>query len=82
MVEVFKTSIRSDAEAALVLMELETAFPDHEINFDLEDCDNILRFKTDAVHIDIKSVMELVKDQGFEIEILTDEIPSKGRLIA
>lgn len=82
MVEVFRTSVRSDSEAALVLAQLEATFPEHDINFDLEDCDHILRLEADVVHMDIKSVMELVKSQGFEIEILPDEIPNKRRLIA
>lgn len=82
MVEVFKTSVRSNADAAWVLAQLEAAFPEHEINFDLEDCDHILRLETNALRVDITSVLELVKNQGFDIEVLPDEIPNKRRLIA
>ena len=82
MIEVFKTNVISDIEATSVLTYLKTAFPYYKINFDLEDCDNILRLETDAVSIDVKSIIKFVQDHGFEIEVLPDEIPAKGRLIA
>ena len=43
MIEVFKTNIQSQYEAKVILEELNFQFPDYAINFDLEDCDKILR---------------------------------------
>jgi hypothetical protein len=43
MVEVFKTDVRSIREAKVIIQKLAEAFPEHKINFDLSDCDKILR---------------------------------------
>lgn len=49
MVEIFKTNIESDQEAAEILNALQFAFPDYKMNFDLEDCDKILRVESTSV---------------------------------
>ena len=43
MVEIFKTSVRNTREAKFIIQKLAKEFPDHKINFDLSDCDKILR---------------------------------------
>ena len=43
MVEVFKTNVRSIRAANLIIQKLAEEFPKHKINFDLSDCDRILR---------------------------------------
>jgi hypothetical protein len=43
MVEVFKTNVRGIRKAKLVIQKLSEEFPEHKINFDLSDCDKILR---------------------------------------
>ena len=43
MVEVFKTNVRSIRKAKLIIQKLAEEFPAHKINFDLSDCDRILR---------------------------------------
>jgi hypothetical protein len=43
MVEVFKTNVRSIRKAKLIVQKLEEEFPAYKINFDLNDCDKILR---------------------------------------
>ena len=43
MVEVFKTNVRSTRKAKLIIQKLAEEFPNHKINFDLSDCDRILR---------------------------------------
>jgi len=43
MVEIFKTNIERKVEAKILLSKLLLEFSDLEINFDLEDCDKILR---------------------------------------
>ncbi len=49
MVEVFKTNVRKIREAKLVVQKLEEEFPSHKINFDLSDCDRILRIQGDTI---------------------------------
>ncbi len=43
MVEVFKTNVQQTEEAEMLIEKLAEHFPAHEINFDLSDCDRILR---------------------------------------
>ena len=51
MVEVFKTNVQSQFHANNLTEQISTAFVDYLANFDLEDCDNILRIecKTDFI---------------------------------
>ncbi|HEY1047580.1 MAG TPA: hypothetical protein VGF79_14135 [Bacteroidia bacterium] len=43
--EIFKTNIDSKTKADHVIQVLNQLYPGIEINFDLEDCDKILRIK-------------------------------------
>ena len=68
MIEVFTTNVQEPAEAKQVVALLKRHFPESKINFDLDDCDKILRvegknFNTDAVIL-------LVKETGFACTIL------------
>ncbi|MBP0904254.1 hypothetical protein ACFSKN_16285 [Mariniflexile gromovii] len=74
MVEVFKTNITKQKQAKQVLEKLKKAFPDYKINFDLEDCDNILRVENPKGTINNTRVIELVSDIGLYIETLLDEL--------
>lgn len=42
-VSVFKTNVQEPAEAARLIALLKAYYPGAAINFDLEDCDKILR---------------------------------------
>jgi hypothetical protein len=68
MVEVFKTNINKVSVAELILQELSQYFPKSSINFDLEDCDKILRIENFIV--EPKSVIHILNKNGFECEIL------------
>lgn len=43
MVEVFKTNVQQESDKSRVLAIIQKLFPNYKINFDLEDCDRILR---------------------------------------
>jgi len=68
MVEVFKTNVQKKAQSKMLHCILSEAFPSFKINFDLSDCDKVLRVEGD----DIKAlrIMILVKEYGFKCEIL------------
>jgi hypothetical protein len=68
MVEVFKTNVQKKAQSKMLLCILSEAFPSFKINFDLSDCDKVLRVEGDNV----KSlrIMMLVKEYGFSCDIL------------
>lgn len=72
MVEVFKTNIKNKKSADFILNRLQDIFPNYKINFDLEDCDNILRVENRKQTIDVYGIMDVVWELGFNIEILPD----------
>jgi len=68
MVEVFKTNIQKKAQSKTLLCILSEAFPSFKINFDLSDCDKVLRVEGD--NMEVLRIMLLVKEYGFTCEIL------------
>jgi len=68
MVEVFKTNVQKKAQSKMLLYILSEAFPSLKINFDLSDCDKVLRIEGD--NMEALRIMILVKEHGFTCEIL------------
>jgi hypothetical protein len=68
MIEVFKTNVQKKAQSKMLLGILCESFPSVKINFDLLDCDKILRVEGDTV--EVSTIMLLVKQQGFNCEVL------------
>lgn len=68
MVHVFKTSVRSKSEILKLKPQLNRLAPEIKWNFDLEDCDNILRIDSQQVIPD--EVINLLKIYQFECEEL------------
>ncbi|WP_339606017.1 hypothetical protein [uncultured Roseivirga sp.] len=63
MVHVFKTSVVSKKQAQVVGSFLNILLPSQEWNFDLEDCDKILRIETEEVAPE--TVITILNSQGF-----------------
>ena len=80
MVEVFKTNVTADADADLLIRVLHKAFPSYKANFDLDDCDRILRIKCISADINPYPIIVLLKDFGFEAMPLPDEHHAGGTL--
>ena len=68
MVEVFKTNVRQKRQAKMLLCRLLEQFPSFRINFDLEDCDKVLRIE--ATQVCIETTIKLLNSHGFECEVL------------
>ncbi|MEN2400015.1 hypothetical protein GKZ90_0009515 [Flavobacterium sp. MC2016-06] len=68
MVLVFKTNVNTVSKVKKIAPKLNKLFPKTKWNFDLEDCDNILRFETE--HNIITEIVILMKLVGFECEAL------------
>ncbi len=68
MVEVFKTNVEEPVQAEKLVALLLTHFPDGRINFDLQDCDRILR--VEKPHILPERIIELVNGEGFVCGVL------------
>lgn len=68
MVEVFKTNVQKKAQSKMILSILSEAFPSFKINFDLSDCDKVLR--VEGEDMEASRIIVLVKEYGFKCEIL------------
>lgn len=68
MVEVFKTNIDDTNESKMIIRKLNDLFPDIKVNFDLDDCDKILRIE--GVNIDPKQITNLLNSFSYQCEVL------------
>lgn len=70
VIYVFKTSVKTRAAVQQLTPYLDKFLPAMKWNFDLQDCDHILRL--DAPGDVSRSVIKLLEDNGFHCEELTD----------
>jgi len=63
MIEVFKTNVEEAGHAKNVITLLLQHFPCAKINFDLDDCDRILRIEGE--NFATEKVVGLVAESGF-----------------
>jgi len=75
MVEVFITDVKDHGKAQLLLERIHAAFTGYEANFDLEDCDRILRILSLTGYVETYRVIRLLKELGCHAEVLPDIIP-------
>jgi hypothetical protein len=73
MVEVFKTNVHEQDEANMLVAEIHKLFNNYTINFDLEDCDKILRVECSTGFIQSLRLIDLFKKLGFNAEVLPDD---------
>jgi hypothetical protein len=69
MVEIFKTNVTNERLASRVLKTLRAGLPCYHFNFDLEDCDRILRAQSAGEPIENARVIKIVKDCRVEISL-------------
>lgn len=74
MVEVFKTNVKDQELADRLIDQIHKTFINYKANFDLQDCDNILRVKCITGSIEATHLIYLLKEFGCNAEILQDEI--------
>lgn len=75
MIEVFKTNVYDRQQADWLVDLIHKAFAGYKANFDLDDCDKILRVASVAGAVHSSMVIHLLKHHGFEIEVLADDLP-------
>jgi hypothetical protein len=68
MVEVFKTNVPDPVIAKGLSQELSLILPDSKINFDLQDCDRILRIERNDIRPEV--VVNFLTVKGFCCEVL------------
>ncbi|MCH7403042.1 hypothetical protein ACFOUP_09995 [Belliella kenyensis] len=71
MVEVFATNITNIKEAKAFEGFIMKRFPTYRVNFDLEDCDHILRIEN-QMEIDSSIVEEIAHAMNIHIKVLED----------
>jgi len=77
-VEVFKTNVADPERAKWLVDQIERNFTNCKVNFDLDDCDRILRVvfeeKIQSDPIDIGLLIDLLHHVGYTAEVLPDKI--------
>jgi hypothetical protein len=68
MVEVFKTNVSKVREAKMLVGKLEKHFPAFKINFDLDDCDKILR--VEGKNISAVKIIAIVSSLNYHCKVL------------
>lgn len=72
MVEVFKTNVPDWGHAERLLDQIHKVHLDYRANFDLEDCDKILRVECATRLIQPARLIDLLRDLGYQAEVLED----------
>ena len=49
MIEVFKTNVRARSHANMLVGQIHKVFNGYEANFDLDDCDKVLRIESSGI---------------------------------
>jgi hypothetical protein len=75
MIEVFKTNVRNKEDATMLIDRIHTRFTGCQANFDLEDCDKILRVSGSVTQVQPALLIGMLSHSGFHAEILPDEKP-------
>ena len=74
MVEVFKTNVKDNDHAGMLIDQIHKNFVEYKANFDLEDCDRILRVRCTTGLVQSFLLINLLKDFGFIAEVLPDDV--------
>lgn len=69
MVEVFKTDVSNANESWSIGFVLSKEFTDSKINFDLSDCDKVLRIESPRT-INVDRVQSIVNGLGYQCQVL------------
>jgi hypothetical protein len=72
-IEVFKTNVADPERAKWLVDQIEGTFTKCKVNFDLNDCDRILRVVSDG-EIQSDVLIDLLQNSGCSAEVLTDTI--------
>lgn len=68
MVEVFKTDVQLQEQAATLEEKLSSQFPQIKINFDLEDCDKVLRVEGNSIVSN--KIIETLNTSGYFCQVM------------
>ena len=80
MIEVFKTNVKDRLQAEMLIDRIHKKFDHYKANFDLHDCDHILRIVSSNGLIEPEPIVDLINEFGFIAEVLPDE-PVAGAVL-
>ncbi|WP_159468052.1 hypothetical protein [Dyadobacter sp. 3J3] len=72
MIEVFKTNVTDPEVANMLLDQIHLTFIDYQANFDLDDCDKILRVRFDSGVVQSSLIISILKYFQYESEVLQE----------
>ena len=78
MIEVFKTDVDDSKYADILVEHIQRIFQGYEVNFDLQDCDKILRVKNIRGIVNSDLLIKMLNSFGFHAEVLQDDYPTPG----
>jgi hypothetical protein len=67
-VEVFKTNVNEIETSEQLIQQVLNHYPHSRVNFDMEDCDRILRVEADMVVPE--KIIEILTANGYLCEVL------------
>ena len=70
MIEVFKTNVENHVQARFTISLIVNRYPSYVVNFDLEDCDKILRIESEKEDVDNVFIIMLLASLGYDAEVL------------
>lgn len=73
-VEVLKTNVLDAVDANRIIEWIHSKVIDCHANFDLEDCDHVLRVVSEKT-IPVADLISILNTFGFDAEVLPDNIP-------
>ena len=68
MIEIFKTNVTDNQSALHIVNQIQNKIEGAKVNFDLDDCDNILRVEHSI--IDVKMISQIISEIGFSAILL------------
>jgi hypothetical protein len=72
MVEIFKTNVNNKLLAKKIVKGLGECMPGHCFNFDLDDCDRILRAQSQGCPVEITTIISFVSGHRVEISLFEE----------
>ena len=72
MVEVFKTNVTTWDHANRLIDQIHHTYREYKANFDLEDCDRILRVQSSGCPVECGKIIQIVRGHAIEISLFED----------
>jgi hypothetical protein len=75
MIEVFRTNVKTPDHARMLINHIHSVL-NYDANFDLQDCDRILRVRSASGPVKAYRLIRIFRELGFHAEVLDDNPPS------